>query len=63
MKENAVSQIPIISEDNKLIGLEISEDLIPSSINVIFLIMLLMAGGRGKRLMPITNDCPKPIAN
>ena len=62
MKENAVSQIPIISEDKKLIGLEISEDLIPSSSKrYLPNHALLMAGGRGKRLMPITNDCPKPL--
>ena len=31
IKENAISQIPIISNNNELIGLEISEDLLPSS--------------------------------
>ena len=62
MKENGISQIPIISDTNELIGLEISKDLLPNSSNF-FLpnYALLMAGGRGKRLMPITNDCPKPL--
>ena len=62
MKENGISQIPIISDTNELIGIEISKDLLPSS-SAFFLpnYALLMAGGRGKRLMPITNDCPKPL--
>ena len=62
MKDNAISQIPIISENNKIIGLEISDDLLPKSSE--FLIpntALIMAGGRGSRLKPITNNCPKPL--
>ena len=62
MKENAISQIPIISADYDLIGLEVAEDLLPNSSK--FLVpnyALLMAGGRGSRLKPITNDCPKPL--
>ena len=62
MRENAISQIPIISEENDFIGLEISDQLLPKSSN--FFIpnyALLMAGGRGSRLRPITDDCPKPL--
>ena len=62
MKDNAISQIPIISENKKIIGLEISDDLLPKSSE--FLIpntALIMAGGRGSRLKPITNNCPKPL--
>ena len=62
MKKNSISQIPIVTDDNKLIGLEISHDLIPDSSN--YLIpnyALLMAGGKGTRLQPITNNCPKPL--
>ena len=62
MKKNGISQIPIVSDTNELLGLEISEDLLPGS-SEFFLpnYALLMAGGRGTRLMPITNDCPKPL--
>ena len=31
MKENAISQIPIISDNDDLIGLEVAEDLLPNS--------------------------------
>lgn len=61
MKENAICQIPIVSEDNELIGLEISRDLLPTSKQLVPNCALLMAGGKGKRLRPITNDCPKPL--
>ena len=62
IRENAISQIPIVSNSNELIGLEISEDLLPTSSELLIPnYALLMAGGRGKRLQPITNDCPKPL--
>tara|TARA_B100000945_G_scaffold91038_1_gene71082 strand:- start:470 stop:1543 length:1074 start_codon:yes stop_codon:yes gene_type:complete len=62
MRDNAISQIPIISENNEFIGLEISEELLPSSRQFTLPnFALLMAGGRGSRLRPITDDCPKPL--
>ena len=62
MKENSISQIPIVTKDNELIGLEISQDLIPTSSKLLIPnYALLMAGGKGTRLKPITNDCPKPL--
>ena len=62
MKKFAISQIPIVSDENELVGLEISEDLLPTSTKyTIPNFALLMAGGRGSRLKPFTNDCPKPL--
>tara|TARA_Y100000739_G_C20570468_1_gene447500 strand:+ start:213 stop:1283 length:1071 start_codon:yes stop_codon:yes gene_type:complete len=62
MRENAISQMPIISESSKFIGLEISEDLLPNSSQFCLPnYALLMAGGKGSRLRPITDDCPKPM--
>ena len=62
MKENSISQIPIFTKDNELIGLEISQDLLPNSSKLLIPnYALLMAGGKGTRLKPITNDCPKPL--
>ena len=62
MKDNSISQIPIVSKENELIGLEISQDLLPNTSKLIIPnYALLMAGGRGSRLKPITNDCPKPL--
>ena len=62
MRENVISQIPIISDKNEFIGLEISEDLIPNKASISLPhSALLMAGGRGIRLSPLTDDCPKPL--
>ena len=62
MRDNAISQIPIISEKNEFIGLEISDELLPSSRQFTLPnFALLMAGGRGSRLRPITDNCPKPL--
>ena len=62
MKENGISQIPIISDEKKLIGLQISENLLPITSELLIPnYALIMAGGRGERLKPITNDCPKPL--
>tara|TARA_A100001388_G_scaffold102838_1_gene75009 strand:- start:7525 stop:8595 length:1071 start_codon:yes stop_codon:yes gene_type:complete len=62
MRENVVSQIPIISEKNEFIGLEVSDDLLPNKVvTPLKQSALLMAGGRGLRLSPLTDDCPKPM--
>ncbi len=62
MNQNCISHLPVIGENNKFLGLHVLEDSgfkkdlikLPNSV-------LLMAGGRGKRLMPLTENCPKPL--
>ncbi len=61
MRDNPIYHIPVLSKENKFLGLHISNNgnfkksfKLPNSV-------LLMAGGRGKRLMPLTKDCPKPL--
>ena len=62
MRENAIAQIPIVKENNEFLGLEISDDLLPNSSKFsIPNYALLMAGGRGRRLSPKTDNCPKPL--
>ena len=58
--QKRVAHIPVVNNFGKIIGMHwiilswrIDEEL-PNTV-------LIMAGGRGKRLMPLTEDCPKPL--
>lgn len=59
MRLKQVYQIPVIDSDGKLVGLEILERVLetPSYDNCV----VLMAGGLGSRLKPLTDDTPKPL--
>ena len=59
MIANKVQQIPIVDTENHLIGLHIWDEI--SSPQVRQNIMIIMAGGMGKRLRPETDFCPKPM--
>lgn len=59
MQEYDLLQIPIVDESECVIGLETLHGVLESRIrnNPVF----VMAGGLGKRLHPLTQDCPKPM--
>lgn len=59
MEQLQLLQLPILDVQGRVIGLESLHDLLnkPRHDNPVF----LMAGGFGKRLRPLTNDCPKPM--
>lgn len=61
MLAEKIKQIPLITEDGTLLGIAIYDMLtgferVPRSNAVV-----IMAGGKGKRLLPITSDVPKPM--
>jgi dTDP-glucose pyrophosphorylase len=59
MTVNRIHQIPVVDEDSKIIGLHLWDDFAitkPKSN-----IMVIMAGGKGTRLQPHTEVCPKPL--
>jgi dTDP-glucose pyrophosphorylase/predicted transcriptional regulator len=59
MKRLELRQIPLVDEDNRVVGLEILSEII-SPVRLENPIVL-MAGGFGSRLKPLTDDCPKPL--
>ena len=59
MNDNALMQMPIIDKNKKVIGLETLQSLL--SKKNLENPVLLMAGGYGMRLRPLTIDKPKPM--
>jgi len=57
--EHAISKIPLVSSDGKLIGLETLDDLITPTKKDNHVV--LMVGGLGTRLRPLTESTPKPM--
>jgi dTDP-glucose pyrophosphorylase len=59
MHAKKIQQIPIVDKKNKVIGLHFWDQIFISPIKNN--IMVIMAGGKGKRLLPHTLNCPKPM--
>lgn len=59
MAANKIQQIPIVDEKKHLIGLHLWDEIStqPARANI----MVIMAGGKGTRLHPQTENCPKPM--
>ena len=59
MRANGIRHLPVVDSSRKVVGLHILDELIsPSSREAV---MVVMAGGRGTRLRPHTDNCPKPM--
>lgn len=61
MERNRLLQVPIVDEEGRIVAIQTLHDLLQPRRreNVVF----LMAGGFGKRLQPLTDQCPKPLLN
>ncbi|MBY0452337.1 MAG: nucleotidyltransferase family protein, partial [Bdellovibrionaceae bacterium] len=59
MSFHCIKQIPILNTDRKVIGIEVSPDILLVERKENFVV--LMAGGLGSRLRPLTDDKPKPM--
>jgi dTDP-glucose pyrophosphorylase/CBS domain-containing protein len=59
MQERSVRQIPLVDNDGRVVDLATLDDLLPEQ--VLPLQVMIMAGGFGTRLLPLTEDLPKPM--
>jgi len=59
MVANKIQQIPVVDDQQQLLGLHLWDEMstLPARANL----MVIMAGGKGTRLMPHTQNCPKPM--
>ncbi len=59
MKINKIHQLPIVDQDGVVVGLHVWDSILaPKAIENM---ILIMAGGKGTRLRPHTENCPKPM--
>ena len=59
MISNQIKQLPVVDEENRLIGLYLIDHILDLTQKENFI--LIMAGGFGKRMMPLTEQIPKPM--
>ncbi len=59
MQANKIRQLPIVDENQRVVGLHLWDELMaPRQRSNL---MVIMAGGKGIRLLPHTEACPKPL--
>jgi dTDP-glucose pyrophosphorylase len=59
MQANKIHQLPVVDENRRVVGLHVWDELLTPSQRPN--LMVIMAGGRGTRLRPHTENCPKPL--
>jgi dTDP-glucose pyrophosphorylase len=59
MRANSFNAVPVVDPARRVVGLHMLNELLTPSRRSN--LMVIMAGGKGTRLMPHTQDCPKPL--
>jgi len=59
MVANKIHQVPVVDGQQEIVGLHLWDEIntLPARTNMV----VIMAGGKGTRLMPHTQSCPKPM--
>jgi dTDP-glucose pyrophosphorylase len=59
MVANKIQQIPVVNEHHHIVGLYLWDEITTAPVRPN--LMVIMAGGMGTRLLPHTENCPKPL--
>jgi dTDP-glucose pyrophosphorylase len=59
MRANKLHQVPVVDSDGHVVGLHLWDQL--DARQPLDIPMVIMAGGKGSRLRPYTDSCPKPM--
>lgn len=59
MAEHSIRQVPLLDAEERVVHIALESDYL--AVPALPLDSLIMAGGFGKRLMPLTENCPKPM--
>ena len=59
MQEYVISQVPLLDEEGRVVEVALMEEMLPEPATP--LQAVIMAGGEGIRLRPLTEDVPKPM--
>ena len=59
MRRMAIHHLPLVDDAGRVVGLATLDNLVGSAEHPNWVV--LMAGGLGTRLQPLTNECPKPL--
>lgn len=59
MSSQSIRQIPLLDNESRVAGLATLDDLVPQA--VLPMQAVIIAGGLGTRLLPLTEDLPKPM--